>query len=278
MTKARVHGVELFYTQAGAGPPCLVLHGGLGFDHTYMKSTLAPLETALRLVYYDQRGNGRSERPPLETITIPQLAEDAEALREHLGFERVAVIGHSYGGFVALEYATRFPDRLSHLIALDTSPGVFEPTEDELAQRSDPSWITPEVQRGLDVFAGPAPVSNEEFEAVLPVLVPAYLRSTSPDVLTGLLGSSILEVSTMVRGFEVLAGWSVADKLGRITAPTLVLCGRHDLFTTPECSKRLSTAIPEAELVWFEQSGHFPWVEEPDAFFAAVKDWVARHP
>lgn len=277
MATARINGAELFFVESGHGVPCIFLHGGLGFDHSAYKTTLTPLEDVFRFTYVDQRGNGRSERVPLGTITIPQLAEDVEALRVHLGLDRLALMGHSYGGFVALEYATRYPERLTHLLALDTSPGVFEPTPDELAERGDPSWITPEVQRGLDAFAGAPPATNEEFAAILPVIAPAYLRSTPPDALAGLLASTILNAEAMVRGFEVLDGWSVVDRLGRISCPALMLCGRYDLFTTPECSKRLASAIPGAELVFLERGGHFPWIEEPEVFFAVVKGWLARN-
>jgi proline iminopeptidase len=276
MAEAAVNDTRLYYIEDGSGVPCLVMHGGLGLDHTLYKRSLGSLAEDCRLLFYDQRGNGRSERPPLETITIPQLAEDAEALRQHLNLESMTVMGHSYGGFVALEYATRYPERLSHLILLDTSPGVFEPTADELAERGDDSWITPQVRHALEVFGGPPPVDDEDFASKLAEMAPAYMRTISPEVLLSFMEGAVLDAKAMIRGFEVLEGWSVVDKLERITCPTLVVCGRYDLFTPPECSKRLATAIPGAELVWFEQSGHMPWLEEPDAFFDSVKDFLRR--
>ncbi len=122
MPVIRLNDTEVFYSEVGEGIPCLVMHGGLGFDHTVMHPWLDPLGDVMRLVYYDHRCNGRSGRPPLETLTFERLCADADALRERLGFEEVAVMGHSYGGFVALEYALRYPRRLSHLILLDTAP------------------------------------------------------------------------------------------------------------------------------------------------------------
>ena len=95
--------------EVGEGLPCLLMHGGLGFDHTCLHPWLDPLGDVMRLVYYDHRGNGRSGRPPSETIIFEQLCSDADALREHLGFEEVCVLGYSFGGFVALEYALRYP-------------------------------------------------------------------------------------------------------------------------------------------------------------------------
>src|ERR671927_1770888 len=123
MAVAHLNGTKLFYAEVGQGRvPCLVMHGGLGFDHTCLHPWLDPLGDVMHLVYYDHRANGRSGRPPLETITFEQLCSDADALREHLGFEEVAVLGYSFGGCIALEYALRYPERISHLILLDTAP------------------------------------------------------------------------------------------------------------------------------------------------------------
>ena len=122
MPVAHLNGTELFYVEVGEGVPCLVMHGGLGGDHSALHPWLDPLGDVMQLVYYDHRGNGRSGRPPSGMITFERLCADADALREQLGFEKVAVLGHSYGGFVALEYALRYRERLSRLILLGTSP------------------------------------------------------------------------------------------------------------------------------------------------------------
>src|SRR6059058_5889365 len=100
-----INGTEIFYEELGRG--ILVMHGGLGFDHTYFRPFLDPLAEQGRLVYYDHRIYGRSGRPPLETLTHEQLVEDAEALRRHLGLGQMVLIGHSYGGFLAQELALR---------------------------------------------------------------------------------------------------------------------------------------------------------------------------
>jgi proline iminopeptidase len=91
------------------------------------------------------------------------------------------------------------------------------------------------------------------------------------------LGRALLSSAAAVRSMTVLQGWSVADKLGSINAPTLVVGGRYDLLTTPECSKRLATAIPNATLAWFEQSAHFPWLEEPQHFQNVVRDFLVEN-
>src|SRR5262245_25386755 len=129
-----INGTDLYYITVGKGIPCLVMHGGLGFDHTYLHPWLDPLGDTLQLIYYDHRGNGRSGRPDKDTVTHAQFAADAAALASHLAQAKVAVLGHSYGGFIALEFALRHPDRLSRLILLDTAPASpFVSYPEELA-------------------------------------------------------------------------------------------------------------------------------------------------
>jgi proline iminopeptidase len=278
MPEADVNGTTLYYERVGSGVPCIAVHGGLGMDHTYLKRAFGPLTDVLDLIYVDQRGNGRAARPPRETITMQQLADDVRAFADVLGLERFALLGHSFGGFVALEFATTHAERLTHLLLLDTSPGTFEPTADELAERPDPATVTTTAREGFRRMFSSVPSSDDDFRAGLPEIAPAYMHHGDPSLLTDDYADAILDADTMVRGFEFLPQWSVAGKLDRITCPTLVVCGRYDLLTTPECAKRLAATIPDAELAWFEQSGHFPWLEEPDAFFAVVRDFVARHP
>src|SRR5918995_1960878 len=114
-----IRGMSLFVHVVGNGYPLLLMHGGPGLDHW----TMAPfrqLADRFTLILYDHRCNGRSTGAPVSSMTWENLTADAEALREKLGFERWAVLGHSFGGHVALEYALRYPDRLSQLVLLDT--------------------------------------------------------------------------------------------------------------------------------------------------------------
>jgi proline iminopeptidase len=113
--------VDLFLREVGAGRPILVLHGGPDFDHTYLRPELDVLAGSFRLVFYDQRGRGRSGNGDVSLVS--ELA-DADAVRAEAGAERVAVLGHSWGGLLAAEYAVRHPERVSHLILLNTSPGL----------------------------------------------------------------------------------------------------------------------------------------------------------
>ena len=121
--KADVNGTSLYYEVVGSGNPLLIMHGGLGFDHTYFRPWIDSLAEDSKLVFYDHRGNGRSDRSkPLDDVYHSTWADDANALREHLGIEKMVLMGHSYGGVLALHYALRYPETLSGLILATTYP------------------------------------------------------------------------------------------------------------------------------------------------------------
>jgi proline iminopeptidase len=246
------------------------MHGGLGLDHTYLSPGLDPLGERLRLVYYDHRGHGRSGRPPIESLTFERLCADADALRAHLGADQVAVLGHSYGGFIALEYALRYPRRLGALLLVDTAP-AFDYLEEVTTLARD-KGATDEV---IAALAEPA-VEDADLERTLKIIAPLYYHQFDAIRAERQLGRTIYSAAAGNRGDELLAAYDVTARLGEIVAPTLVLVGRDDFICPPPQARRLQEHIPGAELVVFERSGHFPFVEEPDEFFRSVRAWLDR--
>ena len=118
-----VAGAQLYSRSIGSGRPIIVLHGGPDFDHHYLRPELDLLASSYRLVYYDQRGRGRSARGVAsDDVGIDSEVADLDAIRSHFGLSSVAVLGHSWGGMLAMEYGTRHPDRVSELILLNTAP------------------------------------------------------------------------------------------------------------------------------------------------------------
>jgi proline iminopeptidase len=247
------------------------MHGGLGVDHSQFREALDPLGEVLRLVYYDHRRNGRSGRPPIETLTLARLAADADALREHLGLEKVAVLGHSYGGCIALQYALRYPQRLSHLLLVGTT-AAWDYTDEIVADLPRRTTSAAVVSGLVHVAADDAKFARDQR------LVAATLgfRAFDPDRAACLFASTIWSPAACARSRELMADCDVTSRLADISAPTLVLAGCHDFFCPPSQAERLHRGIAGSELVMFEDSGHYPFVEEGEAFRLTVRRWLLR--
>ena len=137
MTTMSIRGVSLFVEIVGQGYPMVLMHGGPGLDHITL-SPFRPCADQFTLVFYDHRCNGRSQGAEVESMTWENLTADADALRQALGFDKWAVLGNSFGGMVALEYALRYPQSLSHLLLIDAGGDSYW---QQLPQVSPtPSW------------------------------------------------------------------------------------------------------------------------------------------
>ena len=267
MSTAAINGTTLWYDEVGAGPVCLVLHGGLGLDQSLYRE-FDRLGDRLRVVRYDHRGNGRSGRPPLATLTMPQLADDAVALADHLGADRVHVIGHSYGGFVGQELAIRHPDRVSSLVLISTGPGG-------LGAGEDPAELGKPVPADLAAALASAPASMAEVVAAMWPVLHYYVHRYPVAELGRRMQAVVPAPEAMARSMEVLAGWSAVDRLAAVTAPTLVVTGSYDVLLPPAQAHRIARRVPGAHLVELAGSAHFPWYDQPAEFFTALDAWYA---
>jgi proline iminopeptidase len=268
MAIAHVNGTDLFYTEVGHGVPCLVMHGGLGVDHTQFREWLDPLGDVLRLVYYDHRGNGRSGRPPIETLTHDRLVADADGLRTHLGFERIAVMGHSYGGCLALMYALQYPQRVSHLLLVGTTAAwdYFDEMAEDLQRRA----VGEEVAAALLNL----PATDHEMARNQLAIAPLAFHPANVQLANRVLSKTVWNAAANVRSRQLTADYNVRPRLGEITAPTLILTGREDFFCPPMQAERMHRSIHGSEMVIFERSGHYPFAEESAAFQEALRAWL----
>ena len=270
MAVAHVNGTDLFYTEVGDGIPILVMHGGLGVDHTQFREWLDPLGDVFRLVYYDHRCNGRSARPPIDSLTFDQLVADANALRAALGFDEIAVMGHSYGGCLALLYALQYPQHVGHLLLVGTTAAwdYF----DEMAAEAQRRALSAETLSGLVNL----PTSNQEMARYQRAIAPVAFHRENVGLVDRVLGNTIWNWEANVRSRKMAGEFNVVPRLGEISAPTLILTGRDDFFCPPAQAERMHRGIHGSTAVIFERSGHYPFAEENAAFQDAVRAWL-RH-
>jgi proline iminopeptidase len=275
MTTVHVRDVDLFVDVVGTGDPLLLMHGGPGADHWTLLQFRA-LADRFTLVFYDHRCNGRSVGVPVTSMTWDNLTADAEALRERLGFGRWAVLGHSFGGKVALEYALRYPDSTSHLVLVDTGADSWWEREHAprlLARRGFSPRTVEIAERWFTGRTAPW-----QFYPTLMRLGSAYDPHTGwVKAMRAVFAArhSKARPEAEIFGFgELMKDWSVMDRLGEIRMPTLVVAGRDDFIFPPEHQGQLATLIPDARLSIIEGAGHNPHDEQTAAVMRIVEEFL----
>lgn len=281
--KARIRDTEIYFDIDGVGlkaepdrmverPTAFLIHGGPGGDHSGYKSSMGSLTDRMQLVYFDHRGQGRSARAHPDTYTMENYVEDMEGLRQHLGLDTIVVIGASFGGMVALAYSVRYPQHVSRLLAVVTTPSYryVARAREIVAERGTPEQQEV-VRRALDgEFA-----DEEDMAHFFDVMGPMYSLTHDPEKAKLARKRGILspEASNVWLKRHVW-DYDVTEQLHAITAPTLVIGARHDWICAPEFSEEIAARIPRAELRMFENSGHNVMADEPEAFLDVVRGFL----
>jgi len=283
----QVDGLELWYRVIGEGPVLVVQPPGWGIGAEVYEQTFKPLERDFTLVYYDTRGSGKSQAPANDKeYNVGLFVEDLEALRTHLGLDTFALIGHSHGGLIALNYALKYQRYLSHLLPLDSQ--LVGAVEHGLEARKEEQRIVSELVKdarfaeALEFFQSAGGFgaifqirSDSEFSAFLARIMPLYLKNSdhAPN-LQEYLKTHRLPLAALHATGASDGRFPVVERLNAIKVPTLVLNGRYDIFCSPAQAQVVHKRINGSKLAIFENSGHFPWVEEPDLFFSTVADFL----
>jgi proline iminopeptidase len=281
-----VDGAALYYRDIGQGQPIIILHGGPSFDHSYLLPDMDRLADAFRLIYYDQRGRGKSAwNVPPAAVSLQSEMDDLEALRAYLHVEHAALLGHSWGGLLALEYALRHPKRVSHLILLNTAPVSYE--DFQLFERQLNTREPEDLERMRVLESSPAFEEGDlETRAAYyrlyfqPTLrPPELLARLSAHLYVGWTKESVLTArATTGRLWEETAEmpeYNLLPQITRLHIPTLVLHGDYD-FVPVTCAAHIAEAIPGARLVVLPNCGHFSYLERPDAVRQAFREFFAK--
>jgi proline iminopeptidase len=276
-----IDDTSLWVVRRGAGHPIIVLHGGPGLDHHMFGNYLDPLAASgFELALVDQRAQGMSERPPEHSWTLERMAQDVIMLARALGLRRYAVLGHSYGAFVALQNAVDYPGMASQTIVSSGLPSAryldavwenldaFEPVE--LRERLTGSW-----EREKEV------ATQEEVAELLHDQMPFHFR----DPLDPRIAEYEARAAGAVYSPEVLRRFANADyggieveqRLDEVRSPTLVLAGRHDRTCVVEGAEAMAKGIPMSDLVVFEDSAHMTFVEEQELYVSVVRSFLERY-
>lgn len=299
---ARLHYLDLAPDTDRGIPPVLLLPGGPGESGRMLLRELSRVglhTLGLRQIAVDYRCIGRSTGS-LDTFRLARLTEDLELVREHLGVDRVGVLGLSFGGFAALAYASAHPERVAFLAALDTaastatadvSAGEYVEAHGTKAQQA--AW-----RRWVEASRGERPWDAAQACADWGVMAPLYAAGRAGRIGLTLLGlpcravrwwpgllRAVMAVERRI-GYDrdvgvewhtsEYASYDLRGSLRRITAPTLVLCGAHDWICPVSESRLIADEITDAELVVVPGAGHASTVDAPRAVASAVRDFLDR--
>jgi proline iminopeptidase len=268
-----VGGTELYVREVGKGPAIVVLHGGPDFDQSYLLPEMDRLSDSYHLIYYDQRGRGKSAnnvRP--EDVTLASDIADLEKVRQYFHLESVTLLGHSWGTVIALEYALKYPERVSHLILMNPGPASredyvqlrkewLEKRADAMAQRKaiaetaaykegDPEAVTAYYR----IHFKPALTRPEDYEKLIARMRASFTKE-------GVLKARAVE-DRLMQDTWASPEFDLIPKIKTLRIPILVLSGDHE-FIPAASAEHIAQAIPNTRLVILKGCGHFTYMECP---------------
>jgi proline iminopeptidase len=274
-----VDGACIWYRIVGTGPLLFVQTPGWGIGSALYQSTLGDLAQRFTLVFHDTRGSGRSSLSGdgFAMVNVGQFVLDLEALRQHLDIERFVLLGHSHGGYIAMNYALAYPGRVTALVLVASQLGVDEPQAD--------------VRRTLPVLAGDsrfaaaaaafqAPgkfADDAEFSGFLRQVAPLYFKEPSGhgyEQFTTYLNEHQVPLKTFQACAVTNRHFPVRARLAELHIPTLCLVGQSDFICSPVQSQAIHGSIARSVLVEFLNSGHFCWLEEAELFRSVLSRFL----
>jgi proline iminopeptidase len=278
-----VGNATLYAREIGRGQPIIVLHGGPDFDHRYLLPEMDRFSDAFRLIYYDQRGRGRSgDGVNPDDVTMASEVSDLDQVRQHFQLPAAAILGHSWGAVLALEYALKYPERVSHLIIMNPAPASAQ--DARLLRAAYRQKLGSDLDRLMEVAAtagyregDPDTVAAyyrihfkialhrpADFERVISRLRAGFTRD---NILKGrAVEERLVSETWAVETYDLL------PRLGGLKIPTLVLYGDAE-FIPAEAATHIAHAIPRARMVTFKACGHFSYLECPAAVRKELGDF-----
>jgi proline iminopeptidase len=270
-------GLNLAYNVEGKGKELvIVVAGGPGLPREYFQPNLSPLGRYMTLVYYDRRADTLSTKAPYGFVTVSEMADDIDALRITLGYNRVTLLAHSLGGATAIDYALRYPAHVKRLILVGASAVLEDQrnVERRLVQSLKPEQL---ANYNANDGQGRSTISCEQVLNRYRALFPAYFHKQ--------LESRYQEMSLYSVYFDALARklvfasnegpFDYRARLNEIKVPTLVIQGKYDAVTTMSQASELARGLPYARLAVLNHSGHFPFIEENFMFTEWVRKFMA---
>lgn len=276
---ADLNGIRTHYTIRGAGPPLIAISGGPGFDARGWDD-FGGVDDFVTVIAIHPRGSGLSGDSPRGAYKLKDYAADIDALRRHLALDRPIIAGWSHGGMVAQQFAQTYPEDLSRLILIETAAyfGDFlDDVEAAVAKYRDEPWYAASLEALQKEWAGEYE-TDEDMAALWADEMKFYFKHFDERAQAYHDRTKDLPIRIApLKAFSEDEGptLDLRPSLSKVKVPTLIIVGRHDFITNVAMAEEMAKNLPSSQLVVFEDSGHYPMVEERDKFYQVIRDFVS---
>lgn len=276
-----VEGTSLHYVTLGKGRPVIVLHGGPGLGHNYLRPGLDRLAERFRLIYYDQRGSGRSEVGDPGKLNLAGTIEDLDAVREAFQIDQANVLGHSIGANIAALYASRHSDHVASLVLASPGPPFDPRQQQELGAEMQRRMTAADQQAMEGIYAsdGLRKRDPKSVEVLIRTMYLSFFRDRRSAERIN-FGFTQISADNVLGAEEAMVGEFAAldmkESLANVSALTLVL--RGELEPIPDAFARfIAESIPGAQYELIEGANHFAYIEDPEPFFSPIHRFLEDH-
>lgn len=271
-----LNGTQLYYKIVGEGTPLVVVHGGPGLDHGYFLPQMARLGNEFRLIFYDQRTSGKSAADgDSNSMTMDNFVEDLEGIRKAFNLEKMNLMGHSWGGLVAMFYAVKYPEHLASLILVNPTPASAALRDSSFkimgARTSRQDSLDEALIVSTEAYKRGDPSTMEKFFRIL--FRGEFFQKDYVDSLSLHFDSSYSQKGKMLqylRKDTVLQRYDLFGKLDRIECPVLIIGGDADMIPSG-FNERIQDRIKNSRYILLPDCGHFPFVEAQEEFFPTIR-------
>jgi proline iminopeptidase len=275
-----INGTKLFVKTVGEGEPLLFIHGGPGLSHDYFLPHVLPLSDKFKLIFYDQRATGRSDiKVDSSHMSIDYFVDDIESLRKHYHINKINLIGHSWGGFLAALYAIKYPKTTKSLVFWDSSP-LSSHLRNVMIENQKSKVTKEDVANNLKIMR------SEEFKRGDPAeIARLYKAIFKPSVFIQKLVYKLnfyfnqnYNQTQYLLGFmyHSMVKYDYYPKLKKVKAPALIFFGNYDPMPV-ESSEELHNRLSNSELIILKDCGHFPFLEKPQEVFPKMRDFYQKN-
>lgn len=272
-----INGTEIFYKRTGSGEPVMIVHGGPVLEHGYLEPDFRPLTEKYELIYFDQRLSGRSSADvDSADIRLDIFVEDIEELRKALDVEKMHLMAHSWGGLLALKYAVKYSSNLNSLILLNSMPASSELWQEESRQVASRTSKQDSLRRreilSSDLF------ETEPSKAVEQLLILSFRNQFADpslaDSLNFYIPANYMTRSRLFGNLMVdLVDYDIRADLDPVTVPALLIYGDKEPAATLS-GPDLRSVLSNSRLIIIQNSGHFPFIEQPDTLFSVLQSFL----